>query len=94
MALYERLVGFENPKIPVHQFMALLAERRRGQVTNQQVVDALGLDPAERTELLALVTRVQADTLTAIEIHDVLMLAEAGWAPYGSVAAVKARFGV
>jgi hypothetical protein len=74
--------------------MAVLAERRRGRLTNQQVGDALALSALERTELLALVTRVQADVLTPVEIQDVLLMAEYGMAPYVSATDVRVRFGV
>ncbi len=97
MSLAERLIGIgiteTIPKISVHQFMALLAERKRNRVTNQQVIDILGLDDQEQTELLAVWAKVNNNSLTATELHDVLLLAEAGMA-YTTVAALRTRLGV
>jgi hypothetical protein len=96
MALYERFMGLEFPRIPVHQFRGVAAEWKRGEITSAQARTALGLSVAEAVEAQTLVDRVDAavDPLTTQEIEDVLFLAEQRIAPYDTVAAVKARFGV
>lgn len=96
MGLYERLIGIEEPVIRVHPFCALMTERKRGQVTNQQIIDAFALTAGEQTELVALWNRVSANQLTGPEVHDVLLIAQqarfAGL--YDTVARVKTRLGV
>jgi hypothetical protein len=98
MPLIERLMGLEEPKLPTHQFIAAVAENTRGEMTNQQIIDAFALDPGEQTEAVALRDRVTTgptgDRLNRALIHDVLLLAEQGIAPYGSAQAVRDRFGI
>lgn len=94
MALYDRLIGVSGEKIPVHAFYAMMTERRRGQVTNQQVIDAFALTAPEQAELATLVARVAGNFLTGPEIHEVLLLGESRIAPFATVAAIKTRFGV
>ena len=94
MSLYTRLMGLTEPKISVHAFYSMMAQRKRGRVTNQQVIDAFGLSAAEQTELTTLWGRVNTDALNAQEIDDVLILAEQRIAPYTTEAAVKTAFGV
>lgn len=50
MALYDRLMGFQEPKIPVHQFMAEAGEFQRGKVTSAQAQTDFGLSTSELTE--------------------------------------------
>lgn len=94
MGLYERIVGIERPKISPHTILSCLAERKRGKLTNQQVIDILTLSPTEQTELITLVTQVINNVLTSNEIEDVFILGEHGSAPYDTVGAIKTRFGV
>jgi hypothetical protein len=94
MPLYERLMGLDDPKLPVHQFMAMVGERVRNQVTTQQVVDAFALSPDEVTDATTLTQRVTSAALNKDEVHDVLLLAERLTPPYDTVAAVKTRLGV
>lgn len=94
MALIERLMGLEQPRIPVHQFYSMLAERKRGRVTNAQVIAAFALGAADQTELLALWALVNANTVPAADVDDVLLLAEQRIAPYDTAAAVRARLGL
>jgi hypothetical protein len=62
MALYPRLIGGalpENePKIPCHQFMALLAEVEKGKITAGNAAAMIGLDAGEITEADALIAKV------------------------------------
>ena len=87
MALYERLVlsSETEPKIPVHQFMAAIAEAVRGQVTRAQIITAFELRVEDETDLDFLITKV--GTLAVGEkfeftrvLHDILLLAERGLA--------------
>jgi hypothetical protein len=94
MALYDRLLGYSEPKIAVHQFQALLAERKRGFATNAEIIAAFGLDVAEQTEVVTLWGRVNSGAVSAAEVHDVFLLGETRTAPYDSVQAVKTRLGV
>lgn len=94
MGLYERLMNLEQPRIPVHPFMAIVAEFKRGNLTQAAALALLGLSASEITEIAALITRVNNNQLTAIEIHDVLMLAEGRYNGYETVAKVKTRLGV
>ena len=93
MALAERLMGLEQPKISVHGFRSMLDERRRGFVTNGQVVTAFSLSASEQTEGLALINKIISGELTADEVEDVLIIAEQRLAPYTTAAAVKTRLG-
>ena len=49
MALVERLMGLEEPHIPVHTFFAAQHERMEGQVTRNQIVAFFGLDAGAST---------------------------------------------
>lgn len=78
MTLLDRLIGIEDPKLPVHQFMSALAEYKRGAVTGVQVVSAFGLDAAETTSLQDFLDNLDANSIDRAMIHDVLILAEGG----------------
>jgi hypothetical protein len=93
MGLYERLCGEEEPKLPVHQFYAVVAEVQRGQITAATGALALGLDAAEQVEVGVLVARVTGGFLTHAEVEQVLMLGEFQLV-YTTAADVKARLGV
>ncbi len=97
MALYERLVlpTTADPKIPVHQFMAAVAEAVRGQVTRAQIITAFGLRVEDEADLDFLITKV--GTLAVAEkfeftrvLHDILLLGETGLA-YNTRALFTAR---
>lgn len=81
MSLLTRLVDPADGeiKLPVHQFMAALAELKRGApgVTVTTVGDAFNLDAGERTELETIVSNNYVDGISRELIHDVLMLGEA-----------------
>lgn len=78
MSLLGRLIGTQKPKIPVHQFMAALAEYKRGAITGQNVVDGFELSEAEAIALQAFLTNLDTDTINRAKIHDVLLLGEVG----------------
>src|SRR6476659_9178846 len=83
MSLLSRLIG-SNPtnelKLPVHQFMAALAELKRGAsgVTLSSIATFFNLDAGEQTDLQTFVSQQSGDVIAREEIHDVLMLGEAG----------------
>ena len=111
MALYDRLLGIDlsNPRIPVHQFQAVVAEWARGQITAVQARAAIAaasgapLTAGEETEVQTLVSTVPVGTTTAnkadralrlLEIDQVLLMVNSGLAPYTTAAAIKTRLGV
>jgi hypothetical protein len=51
VALYDRLMGLADPKLPVHQFMAALGEWERGKMTRAQVISAMTIQPTEEADL-------------------------------------------
>lgn len=95
MSLLDRLIGtmadpVTEPKMPVHQFMAALAEFGRGAFTRPQVVSAFQTDPnflVQPSELAQLddfldqidpaLVPLEADRVAfRMAVHDVLMLGE------------------
>jgi hypothetical protein len=78
MAILKRLAGTEQPKLPVHQWMAGLAEVKRGHITQAQFISAFSLSPAEVTELATWASRLTGGSIARDDIHDVLMLLEYG----------------
>ena len=109
MPLIERLMGLEEPKIPVHAFQALCAEWARGNITGAQaqaaIVAATGvaLDAAAQAEAQALVNTVpggstadeKADRALRMQVIDqVLLVADRRIPPYDTAAAVRTRLGI
>lgn len=80
MSLLSRLVApaVGEVKLPVHQFMAALAELKRGApgVDVASISSAFDLTAGEQTELATLVTNHYLDLVSREMIHDVLMLGE------------------
>lgn len=81
MSLLSRLTvpADGEAKIPVHQFMAAVAEYKRGApgVTLASITAAFGLSGQEVTDLGTLAAIYVSDQITREMIHDVLMLGEA-----------------
>jgi hypothetical protein len=103
MALVERLMGLESPKIPVHDFFAAQSEVIRGALTVAQVKTALGMDASAQTEYDALVALAPTgSTATALankalfieQIHSIFILAEGGYTGYNTAAAVRTKLGI
>lgn len=106
MAIYDRMMGLAESKIPVHQFMGAVQEVVLGNMSVVQAATAFELSAAEQTEAGALRDRILQEPagsgatagvprrLKAMEFERVLMMAEVGIAPFNTVAAVKARLGV
>ncbi len=78
MALIDRVLGTEEPKIPVHQFMAALAEYKRGAISGAQIVSTFGLSGPEATALQQFLINLDGDTINRAMIHDILLLGETG----------------
>ncbi len=91
MALLDRILGTEAPKIPAHQFVAALAEYKRGEVTGAQVATAFGLSQPEIAALGNWLSRLDNNSINREIVDDVLMLGEAG---YYTKAQVQNRLGV
>lgn len=92
MALFDRLVSTDNgeDRIPVHAFMAALAEYGRGVLSQDQIVTHWSLDIGEEGDLRTFFldkqdakAKATADTREyAAIVQDVLVLAEAGFVGY------------
>lgn len=95
MGLYERLSHIESteePKIPVHHFVAAAAEVARGVINANTAANFFNLSTAERTEAQTLINRCEpSGPLTRVMIHDALLLMELG---YRTIAQTKTRLGV
>lgn len=81
MVLLARLLGTQpegQEKIAVHQFMAALAEYKRGAATKANIVNAFNLTTAEAVQLQQFLNNLDASMIDRSLIHDVLLLGEAG----------------
>jgi hypothetical protein len=103
MALVERLMGLEEPKIPVHDFFAAAQEIITGRLTAAQVKTALALDAAASTEFDTIAATAPAgSTATALankalwvhSIHSVFILSRGGYAGYDTPSAVRSKLGI
>jgi hypothetical protein len=103
MALVERIMGLESPKISVHTFCAANDERIEGNMTRQNVIDAFALDAAAITEydLLALLAPTGTNALqTALKsmfvsrVQSVFILAEERIAGYDTPTLVRTKLGL
>lgn len=93
MSLLTRLVSplEGEEKIPVHAFMASLAEYGRGGVTKTQIVNAFSLSGTEQVSLQIFMDNLGSNSIDRSMIHDVLLLGEGG---YYTTTQVKNRLGV
>jgi hypothetical protein len=105
MPLYERLMGLEDGKPPIHSFQATLGEFARNRINGTQAqaiiahsAEGIPLTAGEVTEaqaLLATVTGSASARLARVaEIDHVLMLAERLAPGYDTAAAIRSRLGV
>lgn len=80
MSLLTRLISpnLGESKIPVHQFMAALAEYKRGSINGSHVVAAFNLNSTETTALQKFLDNLDNDSINRAKIHDVLLLGERG----------------
>jgi hypothetical protein len=103
MALVERLIGTEPPKIPVHDFFAACHELVMGRLTVAQIKTALNMDAAAQTEFDAMVALAPygstalatAQKAQYVEsMHSVFILAEGGYTGYATAANVRSKLGI
>ncbi len=103
MSLITRLVhpSSTEVKLPVHQFMAALAEYKRGApgIDLDAIAAAFNLSAAEKNQLQNFLTNLDGDIIDRHLIHDVLMMGESpkqdgSGDHYYSVANVKSRLGI
>ena len=103
MALVERLMGLEEPKIPVHDFFAAGHELVMGRLSAAQIKSNLNMDAAAQAEFDALIALAPSGS-TALataqkaqyveSIHSVFILAEGGYPGYNTPAAVRGKLGL
>lgn len=103
MALVERLMGLESPKIPVHAFFAAAQEIIAGRLTTTQVKNFLNMDASAQTEFDAIAaTAPTGSTATALAnkalwvhgIHSIFVLAEDRIPGYDTAANVRSKLGI
>lgn len=89
MGLYQRITATDETKVAVHRLGAALRQMAAGQLTRQQVIDALGLTGTDVTDFDALIasynglpTNNTAAILAKSErlhrMEDVFLLCETG----------------
>lgn len=86
-------MGVETPRIPVHEFMAMVSEFQRGKIVALDIANAFALSVSERTEALSLNTQLIASGMSIVELHEVLLLASANIF-YTTPQSLKTRLGV
>lgn len=95
MSLLTRLTQPQagEERLPVHEFMASLAEFKRGApgVNATSIGDAFGLSQAERNQLNNFISNLNANTIDRALIHDVLLL---GVGKFYTVNQCASRLGV
>lgn len=110
--LIERLIGNHStrPRIPVQEFLGILTEQARGQLSVSEadaavafISNGVGLNPAERAEALAIVNSVTAFAGStalakadrALRVDEIeSILAFAGVPPYDDPGRVRTRLGI
>jgi hypothetical protein len=103
MALIERLMDLEEPKIPVHTFFAACSEIVAGRATVQNVKTFFEMNTATAAEFDALIATGPTGT-TALamankalfinSIHAIFILAEADVPSYDTPAGVRSKLGI
>lgn len=103
MALVERLMGLEEPKIPVHDFFAAQSEVIAGRLTLAQIKNFLNMDAAAQAEYDAIAaTAPTGSSSTALankalfieKIHAIFILAEETYPGYSTPAEVRTKLGI
>lgn len=103
MALIERLMGLEEPKIRVHPFYAANHEVIEGHLSTAQVKSNLQMDAAAAAEYDALAalaptgtnaTALALKSLYVSRLHAVFVLAEEGVPGYDTPQAVRTKLGI
>ena len=96
MSLIDRLSNDEDPKIPVHQFYAALAEYAAGAITRAGLVSYFQMSAEDETELDALIADYQAAPADRKQeflefVHRIFILAEVKAPGYDTKAALNTR---
>lgn len=91
MSLLARVMGIEQPKISPHVIYVCLKQHKAGNMTAQEVRNAMDLTPAEAQELLAM---RNAALLNLNELWEILLLAELRIVPFETEAKIRARLGI
>lgn len=103
MALIERLMGLEEPHIPVHDFFAAGQEIISGRLTVAQVKSAFSMNAAAASEFDAWVALAPTGgTATALankalyvnSQHSILILAEGRYPGYDTPNNVRIKIGI
>lgn len=103
MALVERIMGLEEPRIPVHHFFAAQSEVAHGTLTVAQVKNFLQMDAATAAEYDALIALAPTGSTTAArlnrldyinQMHAVFILAENQYPQYSTPAEVRLKLGL
>ena len=105
MALIERIMGLEDPKLPVHAFFAANHQRIEGALTRQDVIDMFGMDAAAIVEYDALATLAPVGMNTNAlataqkamfveKLHSACLLAEGRYPGYDTPLALRAKLGL
>lgn len=103
MALVERLMGLEEPKIPVHDFFAACLKVAMGKRTVAQIKTVFAMNAAAQAEFDALVALAPAGTnATALanralyveDIHATFVLAESGYQTFSTPSEIRAELGI
>ena len=103
MALVDRLMGTEEPKIAVHSFFAAQSEVIRGALTIAQVKTFLNMDASAQAEYdLLVATAPTGTTATALankalfieKMHAIFILAEDKIPGYSTPAEVRTKLGI
>jgi hypothetical protein len=81
MSLLTRLVlpSEGEVKLPVHQFMAELAELQRGEIVVAKMYVDFNLDAAEQLQLDNFIIEMTGGGFNRDEFHDVMMMGERGF---------------
>lgn len=94
MSVIDRLIGTEEPKIPVHQFWAGFQELYEGAITFTEFTAAFIISAEEEAEMLALkgLVDASADPYNFLQhVHSLFVLAEVSLLGYEVRATLLAR---
>jgi len=103
MALVERLMNLETPRIPIHDFFAMQSEIIRGPLTVAVVKSMLNMDTAAQVEYDLLVatapTGISATELANKALflhsqHSIFILAEGRYPGYSTPTEVRLQLGI
>lgn len=103
MALVDRLMGLEEPHIPVHDFFAAQSEVAAGRLTVANVKTFLQMDAAASAEYDSLIALAPTGNTTAArlgrldyinQMHAVFILSEKRYPQYSTPAEIRIKLGI